>query len=326
MKSKTGIIIKALLGMWFVAGILACSVMAGESGNGNSADTQPTAIDHGLRVFTCGHSFHCQVAGLLGELAKSAGISGHESVGVSVLGGARAIRHWDVPDDKNQAKKALIEGKLDVLTLSCMDHPDEGISKFAKLAFAHNPNARVTIQELWLPEDQFPFSTPPFPAGHRHPRTPEDFNRATMADLIPPSKAYCKEMEDYVAALNAEIGKPVVFVVPECQAVLALREHIMAGTAPGVTLQSELFNDGWGHPSPLLCALTGYCHFAVIYRRSPVGLPWPESVRRAGKWNSRWDNDQLNRLLQELAWDAVKQNPLSGIQPIDIKTHPSVGN
>ena len=70
----------------------------------------------GQRVFTCGHSFHVFVYPILAEIAKSAGIQDHESVGLSPIGGSRVIQHWDVPEEKNQAKAALRAGKVDVLT------------------------------------------------------------------------------------------------------------------------------------------------------------------------------------------------------------------
>jgi hypothetical protein len=57
--------------------------------------------------------------------------------------------------------------------------------------------------------------------------------------------------------------------------------------------------------------LVAYCHFAVIYRRTPVGLPIPLVLERAK--NPEWDA-KLNRLLQELAWDAVTHHPLSGVK------------
>ena len=58
-------------------------------------------------------------------------------------------------------------------------------------------------------------------------------------------------------------------------------------------------------------ALVAYCQYAVIYRKSPVGLPLPDVLAK-GK-NPNWD-EKLNRLLQELAWDAVTQHPLSGVR------------
>ena len=258
----------------------------------------------GQRVFTCGHSFHVWVADILAEMAARAGIGDHRVVGTSAIGGSRAIQHWDVPEEQNEAKKALRAGKVDVLTLACMTQPDEGISKFAKLAVEHHPHIRVTLQELWLPEDRFQFDP-----ANRVRKSPEEFNGSTLADLRKSHAAYFRVMEDYVSALNAEIGRQTVFVVPDGQATLALREKIIAGTAPGLEKQSDLFTDAWGHPTPPLKALAGYCHFATIYRRNPLGLPLPGVLGG----NPRLD-DALNRLLQELAWEAVARHPLAGVR------------
>jgi 6-phosphogluconolactonase len=102
-----------------------------------------------------------------------------------------------------------------------------------------------------------------------------------------------------------------LYVVPVGQAVIALREKIIAGQAPGLKQQEDLFTDPLGHAKPPLQALVAYCHFAVIYQRSPVGLPMPAIMSNAN--NPNWDA-KLNLLLQELAWDAVTQHPLSGVK------------
>lgn len=269
------------------------------------AEPEPTQSPApGQRIFTCGHSFHCWVPVLLSDLAREAGIRDHVTVGTSCIGGSRAIQHWDVPEEQNEAKKALRAGNVDVLTLSCMTQPDEGISKFAKFAVAHNPHARVTLQELWLPEDRFPFDP-----EHRVRTALDEFNTVTMVDLNKAHDAYFAVMEGYVNALNAELGRQVVFIVPDAQATLALRAQIIAGAAPGVEKQSDLFTDPWGHPSPLLRTLSAYCHFCVIYRRSPVGLPLPGLLAGNPNWGVA-----LNRRLQQLAWEAASQHPLSGLR------------
>ena len=262
-------------------------------------------ITAGLRVFTCGHSFHASVVpNLIAEIAKSAEIKDHVVAGVSMIGGSRANQHFAVPDEKNKAKALLKEGKIDVLTLSCMSTPDDGIGSFAKLAVEHNPNVRVTLQELWLPDDHWPFDP-----AHRIHKSPEDFNSTTMDELKKQNEAYCKAMEDTVKAVNASVGKVAVFLVPDVLATLALREKIIAGTAPGLQKQSDLFGDGWGHPKAPLALLSAYCHYSVIYRRSPVGLPIPPSSAKAGI-----KDEALNKLLQELAWGAVSHYPMSGVK------------
>src|SRR4051794_13517214 len=72
-----------------------------------AADEKPA----GLRVFTCGHSFHVFVPGILADMAKGGGIKGHKMAGMSAIGGSRVIQHWNVPDEKNKAKEALRDGK-----------------------------------------------------------------------------------------------------------------------------------------------------------------------------------------------------------------------
>ncbi|MBY0525404.1 MAG: hypothetical protein K2R98_18500 [Gemmataceae bacterium] len=116
-----------------------------------------------------------------------------------------------------------------------------------------------------------------------------------------------------MAALNKQHGKTVVFVVPVGQAVIALREKIIAGQAPGLKQQNDLFADAIGHVRMPVQVLTAYCHYAVLYRRSPVGLPFAAALKNAR--NPDWD-EKLDRLLQELAWDAVTQHPLSGVKAV----------
>src|SRR5262249_43134850 len=205
-------------------------------------------------------------------------------------------------DDKNKAKQTLKAGKVDVLTLSPIP-PDEGVEHFVKLGLEHNPNIRVTVQVSWAAWD----SELPFPKG----ATDKVDRNKTPEQLRKIHAAHSKTASDLVEALNKQLGKQVVFIVPAGQAVVALREKIHAGKAPGLKSQEELFSDPIGHARPPLQALVAYCHYAVIYRRSPVGLPMPAVLKNAN--NPNWGDD-LNRLLQELAWEAVGRHPLRGVR------------
>ena len=103
-------------------------------------------ITDGLRVFTCGHSFHVWMVKMLADLAEKAGIKNHRVAGVSSIGGSRVIQHWDVLDEKNDAKKSLAKGEVDVLTLSPIWLPDSGIENFTRLAIEigqHHPGASL---------------------------------------------------------------------------------------------------------------------------------------------------------------------------------------
>ena len=250
----------------------------------------------GQRVFVCGHSFHVFVARPLEELAKAAGISGHANAGVQFIGASSVTQHWNVPDEKNRAKQAALFPGLDVLTLSpAWLMPDPAIEKFTDLALKHNPKVRVIVQQSWSAWDGL---RPPIERN-------EQRDQVAPEDLRPALAQMRGKIEAQVGAINEKVGRPVVFVAPVGDAVLLLREKVVAGQAPGIRKQSQLFRDPIGHGTEPVQRLASYVQFAVVYRRSPVGL---KVFEKPG--NEEWGG--LNRLLQELAWQAVVAQPLSG--------------
>lgn len=260
-------------------------------------------ITKGQRVFTCGHSFHVWVPGILTDLCKKADIADHKQLGISSIGGSRVIQHWNIADDMNKAKMELQTGKVDVLTLSPIFLPDEGIENFTKLAVENNKDIRILVQPIWLRWDIYE------PTTKRPDKV--DHNAITGEELRKRHEVYFKAMDEHIRELNKKQGKTVLYIVPAPQAVIALREKIIAGQAPGLKMQSDLFTDDLGHGTAPLQALVAYCNFAVMYRRSPVGLPVPEVLKKAKLGDQE---EKLNKLLQELAWEAVTQHPLSGVR------------
>lgn len=276
------------------------------------AAPQASPIEEGQRVFTCAHSFHFFVPLLLPDVAKKAGIEGHTQVGMSAIGGSRIIQHWDVPDARNEAKRVLGEGKADVLTLSPIFLPDEGIENFATLALEHNPDVRIFVQENWLPYEEYDKVTP---LRNR----PVDHNAPTVESLRKVHAPYFEDLDAHIVALNEKLGRsdrPAIFAAPVGQAVIALREKILAGEALGLKEQNELFTDPIGHPHQPIQILATYVYYSLIYRKSPVGIPTPDGLSPV-KYK---EADKLNLLLQELAWEAVTSHPLSGVtaeSPVD---------
>ena len=263
------------------------------------------AVTKGLRVATCGHSFHVFTYRQVAEIAKSAGLD-HQLVGLSSIGGSTVQKHWDVPEEKSEAKKALIAGSADVLTLSPIWLPDDAIEKFVKLGIEHNPALRITVQEYWMPNDEY---NPVYPLDTRKK---VDHNATDIAKLREATQRYAKDIEDYVGGINQRLGKDSVLIVPVGLAAVALREKVVKGEVPGIKTQGELFRDNWGHAQAPLRVLSSYCHYAVIYRRSPVGLPVPNDLKPM-KDVSDEDKAKLNKLLQQIAWDTVSHHPMSGI-------------
>jgi len=255
-----------------------------------------------VRVFVCAHSFMIFTAKMLPPMAQSAGVP-FASAGQQMLGGSRVLQHWNLPDEKNVAKSALREGRVDVLTLSPhMLLPDEGIDNFTKLGLEKNPNLRVLVQASW------PGFDGEMPGTFHNERR----NDATVASLetlrAGLRERWLNALETQVRGLNKTVGREAVHIVPVGDAVFALRELIAKGTAPGLTKQTDLFRDDIGHPQSPLAELVTYCHFAAITRRNPAGLPVPAELRNTPH------SEELNRVLQKLAWDAVTAYPMSGVK------------
>ena len=292
----------------------------------NASHTGPVAGE--LRIFTCGHSFHWWMPGWLKEIEALTDIKGHNQVGISAIGGSQVIQHWNLTDDKHKGKEVVATGEIDVLTLSPRVAPDDGIDKFATLAVEHNPKIRVTVQENWLPFDRLDsfgdkcygeqaktlrdWQDPPLKDPKAKPDT-SHFDVPTADQIDKLHVPYFEKMDAYVAEENKKFGKPVLYIVPVGQAVNALRRKVLEGKVPGITRQSQLFGAALGHPHAAVEALSGYCHYAVIYRRNPIGLPLLPGLARAHF------TPELNLLLQQLAWDAVCHHPLSGVTATNSK-------
>jgi hypothetical protein len=158
------------------------------------------------------------------------------------------------------------------------------------------------VQANWLPWDHYD-------PKYRPPSSKKvDHDAPTIEELSKKHKPYFESLDEYVAGLNKTHKTTAVFVAPVGQAVLLLREKILDGKAPGLKKQSDLFTDDIGHAKAPIVALSAYVYYAVIYKRSPVGLPMPSSLKNAKA------DEKLNRLLQELAWEAVTKHPLSGVK------------
>ena len=250
----------------------------------------------GLRVFYTGHSFHMFVPPQIDVMVKAAGIQGHRQVGVQGIGGSRVIQHWDLADEKNKAKPALTSGDVDVFTMAAhLAIPDEGIAKFTELGLKHNPNLRLLVQASWFPFD--------VAAADKKIRENSQRDAMKIADLQAAVDEWRVKLEAQVDALNKQHERKAVFIVPVGDAVVKLREKVVAGTFPGVKTQSELFTDPIGHAGPHVQALASYCNYVAIYRISPVGLKIP------GKSIS----PEQHEILQKLAWDTVSGYPHSGV-------------
>ena len=325
---------KKTLSLTVLAIILVCGACLAQTGS----------TPAGMSAFYASHSLMWDMPPVLTEIAQSYGIEGHEVLGIQRLGVSRTSQHWELPDEQNQAKKALKEGNVDAFVMSPIGMPDPGIDNFVKLGLEHNPNAKFYIQISWpgmgLVDNDDMESMMGGMFGGRGPGAPpggapankaaardgsggrggfgggmmgggQDYNK-TPEEIAKINVKNNKSAEELAKKLNEEAGKTVVYLIPTAQAHNALRVMIYNKEMPGMTDQGEVFRDFIGHPTDPVIALNAYLHFAVMYGVSPVGLPVPSILKNSSKPEYR--EEKFNRALQELAWNTVINYPQSGVK------------
>lgn len=277
-----------------------------QSSPGATLQKPLAAAPKGQSVFYASHSLMWYVPQPLGELAAAAGMQGHELVGLQKIGASRTLQHWELPEGENQAKRALETGKVGVLVMSPIQYPDEGVENFVKLGLQHNPDLRFILQLSWGGGDT---DNQDFPKGSWD----QSDREKTPAQLKKLYERNIRAGERQAEELNRKYGrgKRIVTLVPTAQALVALRTKIYQKQIPGLNFQRELFVDA-AHPSPPLEALNAYLHFAVLYGRSPVGLPMVSVLKKANRTD--WD-EKFNRTLQEIAWETAVSYSYTGLNP-----------
>lgn len=275
---------------------------------------QPTATTREtLRVFHIGHSLvNHDMPVMLEQLAGD----GHEHR--SQLGwGATLKSHWepDVPiagfEQSNthrnfqDAREAVNSGKFDALVLTEMveirdaikyfDSP-EYLRRWAREARNHRPDTRVYLYETWHRLDD---------ADGWLQRLDKDLGRYWEGELLAKGLAH------------ADTGGPV-HVIPAGQVMARMVRRIESpGGLPGLTSREHLFArnpDGTQdviHLNDIGNYLVALTHYAVLYHRSPVGLP--HRLKRADGSDADAPSELAARVMQELVWEIVTSYPKTGV-------------
>ena len=113
-----------------------------------------------------------------------------------------------------------------------------------------------------------------------------------------------QEIVDHVNRNRVE-GSPPMRAIPGPLVMAAAYDAIAAGTSPGLTAMTDLFEDSI-HVNYLGGFLIALAHFAVIYGRDPRSIP---DLRGEGNWPSRDQADWM----KQLVWDVVRAYPDSGL-------------
>lgn len=299
-----------------LAGVVAVLVTAAQASPRQSLAatgfaTSDEAPARGLSVFHLGHSLVGRdMPAMLAQIAPT-GHSYH-----SQLGWGTPLRaHWEPDvaingfDTENAhpafrpARAAIGNGSFDAVVLTEMVEIKDAIryhdsssylEKWATLARSNNADARVYLYETWHQLDD--------PKGWLA-RIDTDYAQLWLGQVVQPAQ-----------------GAGPVRIIPAGQVMAALVRKVEAagGVGPMRTRQ-DLFRrneDGTQdmiHPSDLGNYLVALTHYAVLYHRTPVGLP--HRLRRADGSAVAPVGSALAHMMQETVWQVVSARPETGVAP-----------
>ncbi len=259
-----------------------------------------------LQVYHLGHSLvgpHMPV--MLTQLAGQ----GH-SYNSQLGWGSYLKQHWepDVPVNGfaesngppafRDAKEAMASGDYDAIILTeaveirdtiKYHNPHDYLRKWTTAAWAGNPDARVYFYETWHNLDD--------PEGWLE-RLDMDLERYWESEILKRTLAY------------DEIDKPI-YVIPAGQVMAAFVRKVEAADGIGpIKDRTDLFDDTihFNHYGGYLVALT---HYAVLYGRSPVGLPHQLTLADGSPADD--PGPEAARLMQETVWEVVTTYPPTGV-------------
>ncbi|MBT3142627.1 hypothetical protein DS909_02565 [Phaeobacter gallaeciensis] len=284
-----------------------------EPQNVTIAYATPAAMPQGsLKVYHLGHSLVGRdIPAMLAQLA------GSDHRYDSQLGWGTSLReHWypDVPiagfETENAhphfrpATEAIGSGEYDAVILTEMvdlraairyHKSAKYLSKWAELARQSSADTQVFLYETWPRLDD--------PQGWL-PRVNADLSALWEKKVLLPD-------------LKNAPNRPI-YVIPAGQVMARLIEQVDArGGIPGLSTREDLFSrTETGEIDPIhlsdignyLVALT---HYAVLYQRSPVGLPY--ELLRADGTSANAVPANTAHLMQETVWSTVTSYPKTGI-------------
>ncbi|WP_252733538.1 hypothetical protein [Paracoccus marinaquae] len=274
----------------------------------------PLAAPQGpLRVYHLGHSLVGRdMPAMLAQLAPE----GHDYA--SQLGWGTSLRaHWLGPDEVagfaeenaspafRPVREAIGSGAYDALILTEMLELRDAIkwqgsgnylAEWARLGRLARPDLRVYLYETWHQLD----------------------DKAGWLQRIDGDAVSLWQDEVMRRAMAAE-GVGTIYRIPGGPVLAAVARAAEAGELPGVSSREDLFaRTPEGAVDPIhvgdlgnyVVALT---HYAVLYQRSPEGLP-AQLTRADGSPAQAFDPRAAARV-QQLVWQFVSSDPLTGIGP-----------
>ena len=270
-----------------------------------------------MRVFHLGHSLVSRdMPAMLQQLAPQ-GHAYESQLGWGTTlqshwehesGGTSRIKGFAVENNHpryRDAKVSLRGGQYDAFIMTEMVSLRDAIryhaswdyvQRWARLAVEGNPNIRIYLYETWHGLDE----------------------REGWLERLERDLGELWEGEILRRAAAAPGQQRTIYLIPAGQVFARLvRELDARGGIGGLNRREDLFArmpDGTQdtiHPNDIGAYVVALTHYAVLYQRSPVGLPY--QLRRADGRPAVAPSAEAARRIQEIVWEVVTSLPRTGV-------------
>jgi hypothetical protein len=269
-------------------------------------DEQPHSGSPPTRVYHLGHSLvGPDMPFMLAQLAD-----GHHDYKTQVGWGTYLQQHWEQGDqvpglnlgapDFVSMEEAIGGNDFDAYVMTeaveikdalKWHDPPGYLSKIVATINKNNPGARVYFYETWHHVND--------PNGWLN-RLENDFQEFWMDQIL------------YAAVHDLDYSVPI-YVIPAGQAFLNFFRELPHQTDfPGDIEHRFFFSDDI-HLNDIGNYFVALVHYAVLYGRSPVGLPY--ALQKPDGSAAAAPSEEIARFMQEIVWQTVVSNKKTGVSP-----------
>ncbi|MEQ8787846.1 MAG: hypothetical protein RIC55_16190 [Pirellulaceae bacterium] len=287
------------------------------TGGREAVTSYPKPADGSLRIVGTGHSFMAPGYQALTAVARGAGLAQPPlclHTGGGVTGSARY--KWEQENgifqfDRKPVPKLLASianAEWDVMMWGPYYHDrPEYYRCWIDFCLKYNPGMKFYLMDGWPQIDQLP----------RRPTSDEAFTESLIAKM---GELKQESFTKNVRVLEKEYPDKV-FILPTCDAMVLAAQHQIRGELPGVEgvhqlaggKQRSLWRDRIGHLGPGFGNLEGYVFYATLYGRSPELLEGDINFGDGDFGDGDYPSRELDRVFRKIAWQAVINNPRSGV-------------
>ena len=287
-----------------------------KNGNQPTVASFPPPKDGALRVVGIGHSFMVPGYKTLPIVSRGAGMYQplYTHTGGGMTGSARykweqenGIFQFDgKPFPKLLASLANSEWEAMMFGPYFNDKPAY-YSCWFDFCLKHNPEMKFYLSDAWPQLEQL----------DERPSSEDFFTEAVLDEMGRQRRE--KYAEVLEPLLESYPGK--VYVLPTSDAMVLAAKHFVRGELPGIEglhrvigkKERSLWRDQLGHLGPGLERLEGYVFYSTLYGRSPERIDQP--IEFGG--NANFPSNELDRKFRQIAWQAVKDHPNTGVTDAD---------